>query len=241
MHAVADYRTNFITHLVFRCLWLARDFLILPDRVHRWCVAMVSSMIVVLITCFIIYAYVEKHHLMSSFFYGRLQFSFIDGGYPETLGYGLELAACALFAMFAWVHCKKFWYAWAAILFLAFLDDAFKLHETIGHSFSLSLSPVVGDLIGFAFTGLLSAVLWFTGMHWISDEDDLSAYFVFTVYFAILIFFGVGVDAVHGLLGKNISQTVFTLFEDGSELVTIAVISLSSLGMWLRQKHIVIA
>jgi hypothetical protein len=243
MYATANYRINFIAQLIPRCLLLAQSFLIRPDHVHRLCVAAVASIILILIVCFISFAYAEKHHLINSFFYGRVQFSFVDGGYPEFLGYVLELVACAIFVAFAKAHNKKQWYAWAAILLVTFMDDAFKVHETIGHfsSVGLGLSPVVGDLIGFAATGVLFAVLWFVGVRTIASKNDLSAYFVFTAYFAILMFFGVGVDAMHELLGKNMSQTLFTLFEDGGELITTALITLSALGMWLQQKHRVIA
>jgi len=238
MRVATGHQTLSVPCLVPRCLRLARDFLILPDRVHRWSVAAVAGMISILIACFVAYAYVEKHHLVNSFFYGRLRFSFVDGGYPEIFGYGLELAACALFAMFARAYRKKQLYAFSAILFVAFLDDAFELHETIGHMFDigLRLSPVVGDLIGFASTGLLSVAFWLAGARLIHEEEDWFSYLVFTAYFVTLIAFGVGVDAVHGMLGRNVSQTLMTLIEDGGELVTTAVISLSAFGMWLRRR-----
>lgn len=243
MHVAISYQSHSIAYLVPRGLRLTRYFLILPDRAHRWSVAAVTGTIAVLIACFVRYAYVERHHLTDSFFYDRLQFSFVDRGYPEIFGYGLELAACALFAMLARMYGKKQWYAFAAILLVTFLDDAFELHEAIGHLFDagLGLSPVAGDLIGFSTTGLFSVVFWLAGTRLIRGEDDWLAYLVFTAYFAILIFFGVGVDAVHGMLGRNVSQTLLTLIEDGGELVTTAVISLSAFGMWLRQKRGAIA
>jgi hypothetical protein len=239
MHVATGHQTHFIPYLVPRCLRVARDFLIPTDRVHRWFVAAVTGTIAILIACFVRYAYVERHHLTDSFFYDRLQFSFVDRGYPEIFGYGLELAACALFSISAWAYCKKQWYAFAAILFVTFLDDAFELHEAIGHLFNagFGLSPVVGDLIGFSTTGLVSVVFWLAGTRLIQQEDDWLPYLVFTAYFAILIFFGVGVDAVHGMLGRSVSQTVLTLIEDGGELVMTAVISLSAFGMWLQHKH----
>ena len=239
MHVATGYQSHSIAYLVPRGLRLARDFLIPSDRAHRWSVAAVTGTISILVAGFIRYAYVERHHLTDSFFYDRLQFSFIDRGYPEIFGYGLELAACVLFSMLARVYGKKQWYAFAAILFVTFLDDAFELHEAIGHMFNagLGLSPVAGDLIGFSTTGLLSIMFWLAGTRLIRGEDDWLAYLVFTAYFAILIFFGVGVDAVHGMLGRSVSQTLLTLIEDGGELVTTAVISLSAFGMWLRQKH----
>ncbi|MGH8026130.1 MAG: hypothetical protein ACREO0_05305 [Pseudoxanthomonas sp.] len=243
MRIAIGHRTYSVTRFMSRCPRLARDFLVLSDRLHRQSVAAVSAMIGVLIACFLMYAYAEKHHLTSSFFYGRLRFSFIDGGYPETFGYGLELAACTLFVMSAWVRRKKQWYAWAAILLVTFLDDAFELHETIGGFFAagFGLSPVAGDLAGFASTGLLSAVFWLAGARLLHSEEDWLPYLVFTAYFAVLIFFGVGVDAVHGMLGRNVSQTLLTLIEDGGELVVTALISLSAFGMWLRHKRTVIA
>jgi hypothetical protein len=239
MYAATLDKISLLINLIPRCLYQARDFLIVPDRFHRWCAIVTASMIFILVGCFVAYAYAEKHHLAGNFFYGKLQFSFIDGGYPELFGYGLEMVACALFATFAWAHAKKQWYAWAAILFVTFLDDAFRSHETIGQAFTVwfGVSSVGGDLIGFAMTGLLSAVLWCAGIVKVQNEDDLSAYFVFTMYYTLMIFFGVGADAIHGLFGENMSQTVFTLFEDGGELVTAATICLSALGMWLRQKY----
>ena len=239
MYAATLDKISLLINLVPQCWRQARDFLLLSDRLYLWCAAVLTTLIVVLLACFVGFAYAEKYHLVDNFFYNQLQFSFVDGGYPELLGYGLELIACALFAAFAWTHAKKQWYAWAAILFVTFLDDAFRSHETIGQAFTVwfGASAAQGDLIGFAATGLLSAILWCIGIVKVQNEDDLSAYFVFTVYYTLLIFFGVGLDAVHSVFGENMSQTVFTLFEDGGELLTTTAICLSALGMLLRQKH----
>lgn len=232
-------RADFIAYIAARCLQLARSYLILPGSFHRWCVVLVACTIASLIGCFIAYAFAEKHHIESSLFYGHVRFSFVDQGYPEIFGYVLELASCAIFSLYAWLSHKKHWYMWTIILLVIFFDDAFKMHESIGHIVSegLGISPVTGDILGFASTGLLSAVFWVTGVRMISDQNEMCAYFVFTVYFAVLIFFGVGVDAMHGLLGENMSQTLFTLVEDGGELLMIALIALSSLGMLLRQQE----
>ena len=243
MYVATGYRAYSIHYLVPRCLRLSRNFLIVPDRLHRWTVTIAVGVIGILITCFVRYAYVEKHQLTNSFFHGRLQFSFVDGGFPETFGYGLELAACALFAMFAWTHRKRHWYACAAILLLTFLDDAFGLHETIGAMLTtgFGLSPVAGEVIGFALMGLLSAALWLAGARLIRGEEDWLPYLVFTAYLGILVFFGVGVDVVHGTVAKNASETLLTLIEDGGELTTTALISLSAFGMYLQAKRAVAA
>lgn len=223
---------------VLRCLQLGRHYLFVPDRLHRGFSIGVVLIIVGLVFCFVSFAYAEKYQLADNFFYGRLKFSFIDGGYPEIFGYILELTASVLFLLFAVAHHKKCWLAWSMILFIVFLDDAFQLHETIGHMYvdALGVIPVVGDLFGFATTGLVSAVFWLTGLRGISDKDDFPSYLLFSVYFALLIFFGVGVDAMHGLFGENASQTLLTLLEDGGELCMTAVIVISVLGMWMRQK-----
>lgn len=224
-----------------RCLQLAQEYLMLPDRLHRWCKSVVACVIVMLIGCFITYAVVEKHHIENSIFYGHVQFSFVDGGYAEIFGYVLELAASALFFLYARQHHKPYWNMWALILLVVFLDDAFQLHESIGHAVStrIGVSTSVGDLIGFASTGLLSAVFWVIGVRMITDQDEFCAYLVFTAYFSILIFFGVGVDAVHGMFGQNMSETLFALVEDGGELLMTALISLSALGMWRQQQSAV--
>lgn len=238
MPATANYQRWVSANIISRCLHLAKSYLIVPDRLHRWCTIVVACAIAVLIGCFITYAYVEKFNITSNFFYGRVKFSFVDRGYPELFGYTLEVIASILFMVFALVHQRKCWYAWSAIMFVIFLDDALKLHETIGQMLSagLGLAPVAGDLIGFASTGLISGIFWIIGLRKLVDEVDLSAYLLFTVYFTLLIFFGVGVDAIHGIIGKNMSQTLFTLVEDGSELLITAIIALSALGMWARQE-----
>jgi hypothetical protein len=81
--------------------------------------------------------------------------------------------------------------------------------------------------------------LWFVGIRSIADQDELCAYLVFTVYFAVLIFFGVGVDAAHSLFGKYVSETLVALLEDGGELLMGAIISVSALGLWLRHQQAV--
>src|SRR3954466_14713880 len=124
MHATAEYLRTFITYLIPRCFGLAKEFLTVPQRSLRLSIIFVASSIAILVGLFIRYAYVEKYHLVDSFFYGQVKFSFVDDGYPEMLGYALELIACAFFAMFAWTHLKKQWYAWSAILFITFLDDS---------------------------------------------------------------------------------------------------------------------
>ena len=232
---------KFFGSVLLSCPRLAKDLLVLPDRLQRGCVAGVVVTGLLLIGCFITYAYVEKNQLTDSFFYGQVEFSFIDRGYPEIFGYVLELAAAALFLLFAVAHHKKSWFAWSAIMFIIFLDDAFKLHESIGQAYVAlwSLDPVPGDLLGFATTGLFAVICWAIGATTITTKEDFSAYLLFSFYFALLIFFGVGVDALHGLFGENVSQTVFTLAEDGGELLMTAMIALSALGMWLRQKHAV--
>lgn len=232
-----------IQHISTRCWWLASDYLIHTNRFHRWCSISVSCAIALLIGCFIAFAIAEKYQLKNSFFYGGLQFSFIDGGYPETFAYGLELAASFIFLWIARAHHKKHWYAFAGILLVIFFDDAFQLHESIGHSLvsHFGVSPAVGDLGGFAATGLLSAVFWVLGAVKITSDEELCAYLLFTVYFALLIFFGVGVDAVHGMFKGSGMQTLFTLLEDGGELVMTAILSLSALGMLQRQHQLATA
>lgn len=242
MHITAKVAFECIGSGLLSCPRVAKDFLFLPDRMHRRCVLGVAGMGLLLIGCFIAYAYVEKYRLTDSFFYGQVEFSFIDRGYPEIFGYALELSASALFLLFAVAHHKKSWLAWSAIMFIIFLDDAFKLHESIGHAYVAlwGLNPVPGDLLGFATTGLFAVICWAVGVTTITTQEDFSAYLLFSFYFALLIFFGVGIDALHGLFGANVSQTVFTLAEDGGELLMTAMIALSALGMWLRQKHAVI-
>jgi hypothetical protein len=220
---------------------LALRYLIVPDRSHRQFAFITALSFVAFITCFIIYATVEKYKMTGNFFYGRVDFSFIDRGYPESFGYFLEFICFVVFGFYAWAHKKKQWYAWSAIFLNVFLDDAFSAHEAIGDFFyaAMSIPPVVGGLIGFAIMGLLSAAIWFAGMVASPKQGlEFKTYILFSIYFALLVFFGVGVDAVHGLLHEklNISETLATLFEDGGELFMTCIFCITALGMWYRDK-----
>src|SRR5690606_7298984 len=159
---------------VLHCLQLGRHYLFVPDRLHRGCSIGVVLIIVGLVFCFVSFAYAEKYQLADNFFYGRLKFSFIDGGYPEIFGYILELTASVLFLLFAVALVMQCWLARSMLLFIVFLDAAFQLRETIGHMSgdALGVFPAVGGLFGFATPGLVSAVFWLLGVRGISDKDD---------------------------------------------------------------------
>jgi len=220
---------------------LALRYLIVPDRSHRQFALMTAVSFVVLIACFIIYAIVEKYQMTDNFFYGQVSFSFIDRGYPECFGYFLEFMCFVIFGFYAWAHKEKQWYAWSAIFLNVFLDDAFSAHESVGNFFyaAMSIPPVWGGLIGFAIIGLLSAALWCAGMAASPKQGlEFKTYMLFSIYFGLLVFFGVGVDAVHGLLHAQlaVSETLVTLVEDGGELFITCVFCISALGMWCRDK-----
>lgn len=93
--------------LVERHLAVARHYLILPNRFHQIFALAIAALFIAFVTCFIVYATVEKYHVTNNILYGHAEFSFIDQGYPEDFGYFLELFCVMLFSLHAWAHKKN--------------------------------------------------------------------------------------------------------------------------------------
>jgi hypothetical protein len=232
--AIKDYAP-----LVIR---LSRSYMMVNDSAHRL-FALVSMVLFALVTClFTAYAVVEKMHLTQNFLYGNVKFSFVDWGYPESLGYAFTLMAAVFFLRFAMATDKRHWLAWSAICIVIFFDDAMQFHETIGASLlaSKGMSSGVSELMGFAMMGSLIGVFWLAGLLYSPKRnDDVLPYLLFSTYLALLIFAGVGIDFLHDVLKTHvdISETVMSLLEDGSELALQMILAISAFGMWRLQRH----
>jgi hypothetical protein len=221
---------------------LSRRYILVNDPAHRL-FALVSALLFVLVTClFTAYAFVEKMHLTQNFLYGQVKFSFVDWGYPESLGYAFTLMAAVFFLRFAMGTGNKHWLAWSAICIVIFLDDSMQFHETIGASLVTTegISAGVSELMGFALMGSLIGVFWLAGL-WFSPKRkaDVISYLLFSVYLALLIFAGVGIDFLHDVLKTHfsVSETIMALLEDGSELALQMVLAISAFGMWRLQRQ----
>ena len=196
-----------------------------------------------IIVCFLTYAFAEKMGNQESFFYGKLEFSFVDHSYAERFGYFLELFTASMFAAFAWAHKKSAWLSWSIIFLILFLDDFAGIHEMFGRTFVASgLLYDAGEIAGFSILGCFICFFWWRGFTKLRDDADQKLnYLLFTVYFAALLFFGIVMDGFHSFLTKSydVSETIMTLMEDGLELLMLNVAAISSLGHWnVFRKHL---
>lgn len=229
-------------------LALARHYLIVPNRAHRFFAVATAITFAIFISLFLAYAVVEKYGMTGNSLFGQVKFSFVDRGYPEIFGYFLEFFCIGVFAVHALAHKKKHWLAWAGIFAIVLLDDSLGAHEVLGSLFfdEEILSPVMGGLAVFAIMGLMFAALWLAGLMVMPyDESEFSVYLLLSIYFAALVFVGVGVDSLHAHFKDNFNlpDTLLTLAEDGSELFLTAVMAITALGLWYRnpekaQRHL---
>lgn len=238
---VSFFQTYSLHPLIFAkdYLALARYYLIVPSRLHRFFTISTAIAFVIFIGLFIAYALVEKHAITSNFLFGQVKFSFIDWGYPEIFGYLLEFFCVCIFTVHALARKKKYWLVWAAIFLIVLLDDSIGAHEVLGSLFfdKGSLSPVMGGLAVFAVMGLMFVALWLVGlMAMPENESEFAAYFLFSIYFAALVLVGVGIDSMHEQFKSYLhpSETLLTLAEDGSELLLTAIMAITAFGLWYR-------
>lgn len=151
-----------------------------------------------------------------------------DHGLAEIFQYGQELAIILLLILSASRLGLKGLYAWAALFLFVVVDDAFSLHEQVGVYLAdiADFAPEylrpqdLGELLFLAAAGGL--LFSFIGLCFLRGPQRFrSITFDIVFLFAGLVFFGIFVDAIHGVFYK-IAE--LGLIEDGGELVVISLI-----------------
>jgi len=208
------------------------------QRFFAYLLILANIVIAVLFICF---AFAEKYQLTSNPFYGRLEFSFIDGGYPERFGYVLELLIAFFFLARALSTRAWFWLSWSAVFIIIFLDDFLKLHETIPLVLTGSEDSFIfsSDLIGFLFFLPIILLILSVGFYFCPPQGrSYELFLLFVGYLGFLIILGVGLDFIHPILAETfgISETLLTLIEDGGELVILTCLTLTSACLFLEKK-----
>ena len=152
----------------------------------------------------------------------------IDGGYGEMFQYLKEYWIALVCAGLWWRRREGIYASWSLLFFYLLADDALSVHERMGAALAgqLQYLPVLGlrsiDLgemtfaavAGVTFLGLI-AVFYFR-----ASQVARAASHDLLLLFAVLVFFGVGVDMVHVLL----PGVGLTMVEDGGELVAMTLI-----------------
>ena len=157
-----------------------------------------------------------------------------ERGFPELYQYlKFSLVAGLLFYLFtkrrAWTYAL-----WASIFTLALLDDALGLHER-GGRFLVSRFDIphalglrgqdFGELITWGVAGVaVLAALWMSYRRVAPALRHVSRQLIWR--FALLGFFGLGVDAVHSLFRASpvALQEGFAVLEDGGEMIVASFI-----------------
>ncbi len=156
----------------------------------------------------------------------------VDRGYGEWYMYAKELLALGVFLALAGRGRRPQFLAWAVILFLVFVDDAFMVHERMGLFMSEHWTlPTIGTLRGrdvgeLGFFSLLLAGLaglWLQARVW-AGSLGRRTWWQLTLLFGALAGFAVVVDVFHQLSPWRWLRGILALLEDGGELLVMSLI-----------------
>lgn len=191
----------------------------------------------VFLALFVGFAYAEHYHLQDNLLYGRIEFSFVDNAYPELFGH-LQLALVALLLVATHAKSRQAVHLALALLFAACaLDDSLALHERFGSWLSTArpLSQGTGELLAWAAIGLIPAAAVAVG-YLASDSKSRTQARALLLVFGLLLTFAIGVDQLHDFVRRTVGnlETLFTLLEDGGELVAITLACAVSVGIFRR-------
>ena len=155
-----------------------------------------------------------------------------ERGYAEVYQYLKLFWLVVLFGMLAVTRRQLVHVGWMALLAGILIDDSFALHEQYGLQAAemLGLQPALGlrardlgELIFLAAAG--AALLTALGLTYLTAnaaERQFSKRLVRLI--ALLVFFGIVVDAVHSIARGTWASTPLGVLEDGGEMVMVSLI-----------------
>lgn len=153
-----------------------------------------------------------------------------DRSYSEFFQYAKNAWAMMILAVLAWQRRAGIFVAWAIVCGYFFVDDAFMLHERAGWAVRDAFPSRPDAAVHLGELGFLAAVgiILLTIVviaHVRADRRDREVSAVLMLLFALLILFGVVLDAIHHLLfpGPE-SRMLFTTLEDGGELILLSLV-----------------
>ncbi|MDZ3838097.1 MAG: hypothetical protein U0S49_12055 [Rhodospirillales bacterium] len=185
-------------------------------------------------------AAVRHAGLIESEVAGWLQlFSIVnDHGLPETFNQLKALLAAAVLYT-TWTRTRQPVYlCWTFIFAVAFLDDALRIHEQAGEGLAgILLAGVAAEhrefigqlLVAGVYAILFGAMLLFA--HACAERRHARSSSLVLFVFAIVVFFAVVVDALHGVLlavrpelrASMVFQALFNVLEEGGELLSLSL------------------
>ena len=162
----------------------------------------------------------------------------MDFGYAEVFQYMKEYWIVILLLIITYKRKKLIYFSWSLIFLYILLDDSLQLHETMGAALVdlLGLRKMYGlrdDDIGELIFSILSGIVLFSFLGFLYIKSEVEAKKIsnnLLVLFFILVFFGVLVDMLgqifhgEGSIFRGLVNKVFTLIEDGGEMIVMSVI-----------------
>jgi len=161
-----------------------------------------------------------------------------DHGLPETFNQLKALLAAALLYT-TWTRTRQPVYlCWAFIFAVAFLDDALRIHEQAGEMLAgILLAGVAAkhrEFIGQLLVAGIYAIVFGAMLllaHASGERRHARASSLVLFVFAIVVFFAVVVDALHGVLlavrpelrASMVFQALFNVLEEGGELFSLSL------------------
>lgn len=167
-----------------------------------------------------------------------------DGGYAEFYMYAKTLCAASMLA-FLWRRAREpVFGAWALFFAYVFCDDSLRIHERGGRLLAATAglpdafgveARNLGELAVFAVFGLFFLVL-IPVAHLRSAAAARRSSHVFAALFVALVVFGMGLDLVHTAELNEAIKAMFSVVEDGGELVTLSVVCWYALKLVLASR-----
>jgi len=156
----------------------------------------------------------------------------MDFGYAEIFQY-IKFIGISIMLLLTLIKRKKIIYiVWCFFFLVLFLDDAFSFHESLGFKFArnLNLHPTWGlqaqDIGELAVSAILGFLFLFPIIYsqFFTDKNSQFINMNYILLFAVLIFFGVGIDMLHSLLEGFPAVGLITIVEDGGEMLAVSLI-----------------
>jgi hypothetical protein len=161
-----------------------------------------------------------------------------DRGFPETFNQLKALLAAAVLSTI-WTRTRQPVYlCWVVVFAVAFLDDALRVHEQAGEALAgILLTGVaaehrefIGQLLVAGIYAVLFGVPLLLAQAYAEPRHAGTSRLVLFV-FAIVVFFAVVVDALHGVLlavrpvltESPAFQALFNLLEEGGEMLSLSL------------------
>ncbi len=158
-----------------------------------------------------------------------------DRSYGEFFMYVKLVWFSIIAALIAWIRRSAVFAALGAAGLILLVEDAFLLHERMGHLLndpltrwlpSLGdigiLSLQLGELVWLAAAGLVVLVVFAVGYRRADGRDRADALAI-AVFLGLLAVFAVVVDTIHSFFPLwTTGDLVFTVIEDGGELLSLS-------------------